>query len=211
MSEELDDIGQQTAAIMKTMLQLATLVALRTRERGQKEAEARAKITEARLKEARELQIREARDNKSKDPRNLELARLVERAVPTVEKAAPGVEKVAPGVQRSGGSKGVSLYKDRYLSQADTAHTAMAATATTAATAASQPLMRYDSTERRMAIAAHLARMGVAPELAAVRMLVEVGQGQSLEDAVRAKPDAQRAVGTRAREVEARGLERVRQ
>ena len=31
MSEELDDIGRETAAMMKTMIQLATLVALRAR------------------------------------------------------------------------------------------------------------------------------------------------------------------------------------
>ena len=73
MSEELDDIGAETAAMMKTMLQIATLVALRTRERGQKEAEARVKVTEARIKEARELQVREARDAKAKDPRNAKL------------------------------------------------------------------------------------------------------------------------------------------
>lgn len=85
MSEELDDIGRETAAMVKTMLQLATLVALRARERGQKEAEARVKVTEARNKEARELQIREARDAKAKDPRNLELARMVEKTVPAKE------------------------------------------------------------------------------------------------------------------------------
>lgn len=36
---------------------------------------------------------------------------------------------------------------------------------------------RYDSQEHRQAIAAHLTRLGVAPELAAVRMLMEIGQG----------------------------------
>lgn len=82
MSEELDDIGRETAAMMKTMLQIATLVALKTRERGQKEAEARAKLTEAKIKEAREAQIREARESKSKDPRNIELAQMVSRPLP---------------------------------------------------------------------------------------------------------------------------------
>ncbi|MCP2287882.1 MULTISPECIES: hypothetical protein [Nocardia] len=184
MSEELDDIGRETAAMMKSMLQLATLVALRTRERGQKEAEARAKITEARMKEARELQIREARDAKAKDPRNLELARMVEKAAP---------------------AKGISLEKDRFSAQAEA--TRMAATAS----AAKQPVVRYDSAERRMAIAAHLSRIGVAPELAAVRMLIEVGQGQPPEEAVRARTEENRSVAARGREPDARGLERTRQ
>ena len=51
-------------------------------------------------------------------------------------------------------------------------------------------MVRYDSAERRMAIAAHLARIGVAPELAAVRMLVEIGQAQPPEEATRKKDDA---------------------
>ncbi|MFE7742389.1 hypothetical protein [Nocardia sp. NPDC057455] len=180
MSEELDDIGRETAAMMRTMLQLATLVALRTRERGQKEAEARVKLTEARLKEAKELQLREARDAKAKDPRNTELARLIEK--PLAE-------------------KGVSLEKDRFSAQAEASRMA--------ANAAAKPAMQYDSQERRMAIAAHLAKMGVAPELAAVRMLIEVGQAQPPGEAVRTRPDEAPSV-TRAREQESRGLERTR-
>ncbi|MBF6168438.1 hypothetical protein IU486_27340 [Streptomyces gardneri] len=182
MSEELDDIGRETAAMMRTMLQLATLVALRTRERGQKEAEARAKLTEARIKEAKELQLREARDAKAKDPRNTELARLIEK--PLAE-------------------KGVSLEKDRFSAQAEAGRMAANAAAT------AKPAMQYDSAERRMAIAAHLAKMGVAPELAAVRMLIEVGQAQPPGEAVRGRPDEAPSV-TRAREQESRGLERTR-
>ncbi|MGK8490918.1 hypothetical protein [Nocardia asiatica] len=183
MSEELDDIGRETAAMMRTMLQLATLVALRTRERGQKEAEARAKLTEARIKEAKELQIREARDAKAKDPRNTELARLIEK--PIAEKS------------------GVSLEKDRFSAQAEASR--MAANAAVGA----KPAMQYDSAERRMAIAAHLAKMGVAPELAAVRMLIEVGQAQPPGEAVRGRPDEAPTV-TRARQLDTRGLERTR-
>ncbi|MFI9511378.1 hypothetical protein [Nocardia sp. NPDC052566] len=183
MSEELDDIGREAAAMMRTMLQLATLVALRTRERGQREAEARVKVTEARLKEAREMQIREARDMKAKDPRNTELARLMEKPVQ---------------------NQGVSLEKDRFSAQAEASR--MAATAA----AHAKPVLRYDSPERRMAIAAHLAKIGIAPELAAVRMLIEVGQAQPPGEAVRARPDEAPTV-TRAREQEARGLERARQ
>ncbi|BDT98889.1 hypothetical protein IU427_01680 [Nocardia beijingensis] len=180
MSEELDDIGRETAAMMRTMLQLATLVALRTRERGQKEAEARVKLTEARIKEAKELQLREARDAKAKDPRNTELARLIEKPIP---------------------EKGVSLEKDRFSAQAEASRMA--------ANAAAKPALQYDSQERRMAIAAHLAKMGVAPELAAVRMLIEVGQAQPPGEAVRSRPDQAPSV-TRAREQESRGLERTR-
>jgi hypothetical protein len=184
MSEELDDIGRETAAMMRTMLQLATLVALRTRERGQKEAEARVKVTDARNQEARELQVREARDSKAKDPRNLELARMVDKAVP---------------------STGISLEKDRFAAQAEASR--MAATAS----AQAKPVIRYDSEERRMAIAAHLARIGIAPELAAVRMLIEVGQAQPPEEAVRIRDEAARTATARGREQEARGLERVKQ
>ncbi|BDT90269.1 hypothetical protein IFM12275_02450 [Nocardia sputorum] len=180
MSEELDDIGRETAAMMRTMLQLATLVALRTRERGQKEAEARVKLTEARIKEAKELQLREARDAKAKDPRNTELARLIEKPIP---------------------EKGVSLEKDRFSAQAEASRMA--------ANAAAKPALQYDSQERRMAIAAHLAKIGVAPELAAVRMLIEVGQAQPPGEAVRSRPDQAPSV-TRAREQESRGLERTR-
>ncbi|MBF6135305.1 hypothetical protein IU501_20170 [Nocardia otitidiscaviarum] len=183
MAEELDDIGRETAAMMRQMLQLATLVALRTRERGQKEAEARVKMTEARQKEARERQLREAADSKAKDPRNVELARMIEK---------PPLDK------------GVSLEKDRFAAQAEA--TRMAATQA----AMSKPLVRYDSVERRAALAQHLTRMGIAPELAAVRMLLEVGQAQSAADAVRARQEEAAAVQRRAREQEARGLQRVR-
>ncbi|WP_067545528.1 hypothetical protein [Nocardia crassostreae] len=183
MAEELDDIGRETAAMMRQMLQLATLVALRTRERGQKEAEGRAKVTEARQKQARELQLREAADAKAKDPRNLELPKMIER---------PPLDK------------GVSLEKDRFAAQAEA--TRMAATQA----AVNKSLVRYDSVERRTALAQHLSRMGIAPELAAVRMLLEVGQAQSAAEAVRAREQEAAVAQRRAREVEARGLQRVR-
>ncbi|MEV6066371.1 hypothetical protein AB0L82_07460 [Nocardia sp. NPDC052001] len=183
MAEELDDIGRETAAMMRQMLQLATLVALRTRERGQKEAEARVKVTEARQKEARERQLREAADAKAKDPRNVALARMIEK---------PPLDK------------GVSLEKDRFAAQAEA--TRMAATQA----AMNKSLVRYDSVERRTALAQHLSRMGIAPELAAVRMLMEVGQAQSAAEAVRAKEQEAAVAQRRAREQEARGRERVR-
>ncbi|WP_280263503.1 hypothetical protein [Nocardia wallacei] len=166
------------------MLQLATLVALRTRERGQREAEARVKMTQERVKEARERMLRDAREAKSKDPRNLELARMLEK--PVLE-------------------KGVSLEKDRFAAQATAARSAAQAAARTKG----RELDRYDSVERRQALAGHLARIGVAPELAAVRMLMEVSQAQPPQAAVRTRPDEPPKV-TRARELEERGRERVR-
>ncbi|MQY21920.1 hypothetical protein [Nocardia macrotermitis] len=178
---EMDDIGAETASIMKQMLQLATLVALRSRERGQKEAEARVKVTESRVKEARELQLREAREAKAKDPRNLELSRMFDKA--PLE-------------------RGVSLQRDR-MPERTGSSTAPVGGQT------SSPGVRYDSAERRAALAQHLNRVGVAPELAAVRMLMEVGQAQPASEAVRARPDTARRIG-QARELEGRGLERTR-
>ncbi|WP_028476670.1 hypothetical protein [Nocardia sp. CNY236] len=181
MSEELDDIGRETAAILRTMLQLATLVALRTRERGQKEAEALVKVTEARVKEAREMQVREARDAKAKDPRNSELARLIDQPI---------------------AQKGVSLDKDRFSAQAEAARVAANA-------AEAKPALLYDSAERRNAIAAHLTKAGVPPELVAVRMLAEIGQARPPSDAVRTRPEQAPTV-TRGREQDSPGLERTR-
>ncbi len=186
MAEELDDIGRETAAIMRQMLQLATLVALRTRERGQKEAEARVKVTESRIKEARELQLREARESKARDPRNSELARMLER---------PPLEK------------GVSLERDSFSEHASAARSAAQEAAS------SRAPVRYDSTERRSALAQHLSRIGVAPELASVRMLMEVGQAAPAAEAVRTIPeDALRLKQAREREglARERTLERSR-
>lgn len=184
MAEELDDISSQTAAMMRQMLQLATLVALRTRERGQKEAEARVKVTEARQKEARERTLREAADAKAKDPRNLELARMIEK---------PPLDK------------GVTLEKDRFAAQAEASRMAATAAATNKA------LVRHDSVERRTALAQHLSRMGIAPELAAVRMLLEVGQAQSAAEAVKSRDQEATVAQRRNREMEARARERERE
>ncbi|MEV6097517.1 hypothetical protein [Nocardia sp. NPDC051981] len=179
MAEELDDIGRETAAMMRQMLQLATLVALRTRERGQKEAEARVRVTEARQKEGRERRLREAADAKARDPRNRELSRILER--PTRE-------------------RGVSLEKDRFSAQAEASRMA--------AQQAGRGSVRYDSVERRTALAQHLSRMGISPELQSVRLLMEVGQAQSAQDAVRLRE--QEAAQRRVREQEAHERERER-
>ncbi|MBF6348628.1 MULTISPECIES: hypothetical protein [Nocardia] len=198
MSEDIDDIGRETAAMMKTMLQIATLVALKTRERGQREAEARVKLTEARVKEARELQIREARDAKSKDPRNLALAQTISRAAAEVKPGSSVPQR------ETGAYRGVQLEKDRVTLERFAENSDQL---TGAATAVS-----YDSVERRAALAAHLSRIGIAPELAAARMLVEVGQAGPASEAARNRPDRTPAV-QRAREQElsrSRGLERSR-
>lgn len=199
MSEELDDMGRETAAMMKTMLQIATLVALKSREKGQREAEARVKVTQEKAKEAREVQVREARDAKSKDPRNLELAQMV--STPTPEKTP------AAAVQREAGPyRGVSLDKDRSGAVGQIS----AVAGNMADRAEGKPSIGYDSSERREALAAHLSKAGVAPELAAVRMLADVGQAKPPVEAVRSRPDETPAVN-RSREQElARGLERSR-
>ncbi|MBF6087934.1 hypothetical protein [Nocardia cyriacigeorgica] len=207
MSEELDDIGRETAAMMKTMLQIATLVALKTRERGQKEAEARAKLTEAKIKEAREAQIREARESKSKDPRNIELAQMVSRPLP--EKTL-GQEKVMGMAQQATATveresmpyRGVSLHKDR--------PTLPAPTGGSVAAAAAKAAIRYDSPERRAALAAHLAKIGIAPEIAAVRMFMEIGQAKPPIEAIRTRPEPGLEILTGREQDRTRGLERTR-
>lgn len=178
---ELDDIGSETASMMKIMLQMATLVALKSREHGQKEAEARAKAVEAKLKEARELQVREARDLKAKDPRNLELVQMMSVGTKATQ------------------ARGLTLEKDPSSPFASTA----------AAAGANAPQVGYDSVERRAAIAAHLERAGVAPELAEVRMLVEMGQGISPDEAIRRTNAGARRAGIE-RSIDPRGIERGR-
>lgn len=182
---ELDDIGSETAAMMRTMLQMATLVALKSREHGQKDAEARAKAIEAKMKEARELQVREARDLKAKDPRNVELVQMMSVGSATVQQA--------PTVER-----------DTVSSYAGSVATAAAG----ASAGGNAPQIGYDSVERRAAIAAHLERAGVAPELAEVRMLLEMGQGISPDEAIRRPIQGARRAGLE-RGIE-RGLERGR-
>ncbi|MET9215809.1 MULTISPECIES: hypothetical protein [unclassified Nocardia] len=178
---ELDDIGSETASMMRTMLQMATLVALKSREHGQKEAEARAKAVEAKMKEARELQVREARDLKAKDPRNIELVQMM----------SVGSKSAQP--------RGLTLEKDP--------SSPFAASATAAG--GNAPQVGYDTVERRAAIAAHLERAGVAPELTEVRMLVEMGQGISPEEAIRRTNAGARRSGIE-RGIDPRGLERGR-
>ena len=183
MAEELDDIGRETAALMRQMLQLATLVALRTRERGQREAEARVKVTQERVKDTRERMLREAREAKAKDPRNLELTRMIDR----------------PALER-----GISLDRSDNLVRTRTPRTVERQQTRERETS------RYDSPERRQALAAHLSRVGVAPDVAAVRMLMDVSQAQPPQAAVRTRPEVPPHV-TRAREHHDRMRERERE
>ena len=69
----LDTVGKEVGGVFRSLLGVATLAAPRMRERGQRDAEARVKVTEEKRKEAREEQIRAARHAKAIDPRNLEL------------------------------------------------------------------------------------------------------------------------------------------
>ncbi|MBO0854775.1 MAG: hypothetical protein J2P18_13560 [Nocardia sp.] len=177
MAEEIDEIGGETAAMMKQMLQLATLVALRSRERGQREAEARVKDTRERVKDTRERMLREAREAKAKDPRNRELARMLER----------------PALER-----GVSL--ERRARERTVERTRSHA----------REIGRYDSPERRQALAAHLSHAGVAPDLAAVRMLMDVSQAQPPEAAIATRPPEPPKT-VRAREIDTRTRERLRE
>lgn len=181
---ELDDIGSESAAMMRTMLQMATLVALKSREHGQKEAEARAKAVEAKIKEAKELQLREAREAKAKDPRNIELDMM---------KSGPALHRSEPTLADAM-TDGVTLSKELDNPFAVTSHATES--------------LAYDSAERRQALAAHLQRSGVSPELTQVRMLVEAGRGISPDEAIRLDEAARHASMARDLARETRGLQR---
>lgn len=148
--------------MMKTMLQLATLVALRTRERGQKEAEARVKISQVRDKERKELAERQLRMDKARDPRNRELQKMIERS-------------------------GVALTKQR----SEQAREFSTLTREQEAPSRVQVLEReqagpgYDSAESRALFAMELAEVGLDPELIELRMLAEAGQAKPPIEAVR--------------------------
>ncbi|GAB4583206.1 WXG100-like domain-containing protein [Nocardia sp. IFM 10818] len=65
--------------------------------------------------------------------------------------------------------------------------------------------------ERQREIAAHLARQGVSPELIAVRLVMELGQAQSVAEAMRARAAEEEHSRTRTREREARARARERE
>lgn len=96
----LDTVGKEVGSVFRSFLGVATLAALKMRERGQRDAEATAKVTEQKLKEAREEQIRAARHAKATDPRNLELIQGIGVPVPVSE------EVKVPRL-----SNGIALYR----------------------------------------------------------------------------------------------------
>lgn len=73
---------------MRQMLQLATLVALRAREKGHKEAVDRTRQREVTQAEARERNLRDREINKANDPRNRELTREAHAGAARAEAAA---------------------------------------------------------------------------------------------------------------------------
>jgi hypothetical protein len=185
---DIDAIGAEAAAMMKTMLQLATLVALRTRERGQKEAEARVKITQARLKEAKELAAREVRETKARDPRNTELQRMIERSGVVLAKDRSIMERDAGELELDH----TLLQRDRAdmnrmtaSAEAQRIDAERLAAERLQVQVIERPGYGYDSQERREGLALELAELGIAPELIEVRMLAEMDSAKPPIEAVR--------------------------
>lgn len=73
-----DDFTRDANEFLKIVLQLYIMYAAHARAKGQREAEARLKIYERQMKEAREERLREARFAKALDPRNQELTKTCE-------------------------------------------------------------------------------------------------------------------------------------
>lgn len=93
----LDTVGKEAGNVFRSLLGVATLAALKMRERGQREAEAKVKVTEEKIKEAHELQLREARHAKAVDPRNAELIQSVGQNIGgRVNEAAPKLGNGVP-------------------------------------------------------------------------------------------------------------------
>lgn len=61
----------------------------------------------------------------------------------------------------------------------------------------------YDSPERRAAVQAHLERIGVSPELARVRELIELSHGHSVDEAARAGQE----IADKLKEARERGID----
>jgi hypothetical protein len=204
---EIDAIGAEAAAVMKTMLQLATLVALRTRERGQKDAEGQVKLTQARLKEAREMAARQVRLAKAQDPRNAELQRMIERQGVVLRKDRADLERAREELSRERAELGrVAGRAERAEAREFAAETMTFAEASALAVAErDDPVLAYDSVERREALALYLADMGVEPELIEVRMMAELAQAkpsveaarEPIRDAIPMPSDPTREIGGR--------------
>jgi hypothetical protein len=189
---DMDAIGAEAAAMMKTMLQLATLVALRTRERGQKEAEQRVKVTQARAKEANELAARQVRESKARDPRNVEIQRMIERTGVVLSKNRSTLDRENQTIEAQQQQLGRDQADFNRMSAAAEAQRIEAdrlvgeqGLVQVMDRDESASVLQFDSAERRMALALELAELGVEPELIEVRMLAEMAQGKPPIDAAR--------------------------
>jgi hypothetical protein len=76
---DMDSIGSEAAAFTRLLIQLLILGATRARQRGQNQATVRLEATRQQVKEAQAQQIRDAHKAKAADPRNKELARVIDK------------------------------------------------------------------------------------------------------------------------------------
>jgi hypothetical protein len=176
---EIDAIGAEASAMMNNIIRMATLVALRTRERGQKEADLRLKVMERQAK-LQQLELeRELRLEKAQDPRNLALERMVERTGVTLERE----QGIARELGRELGAERAAIRSaERTMERAGTM--------TLERERDYRPTVgrsgaTFDSAERRAALAMELVELGVAPELLEVRMLAEMANAKPAHEAAR--------------------------
>jgi hypothetical protein len=192
-SRHVDEMHREGAEILKAMIQMATLVALRARQHGHKQAQARGIATNAQVKETRERMVAQRIEHKAKDPRNAELGRMMD-----------GTARWLAQQPRT-----VSLDRPVRATPAQ-ARTPVQAKVKDTRTP-------YDSSARRDAVARNVydaARTAGrthadAQHLASVRHLLEMGQAQPAQVATRTVPgDMTRGGGVR--EIDGRGLARER-
>jgi hypothetical protein len=161
---EMDDMHKEVNGLMRAMLSLAALAALRTRQRDQAEAEARVLAKTALEREGRELAERQRRLEKAQDTRGIELGRLITRS------NGVSLDK-GRGQERERGVDAISVEQD-----GPTLDRAMERGRVAPA---------YDSAESRAAYAKELTEMGLAPELVELRMVAEMAQAKPVIEAVR--------------------------
>ncbi|CAM2752506.1 hypothetical protein [Skermania piniformis] len=200
MAGELDDMGREAAAMTRAMLEIAGLVAMRARERGQKEAEARARVLSARQKQVKDAKLRELRAVKAMDPRNAQLAKMITQNTATIK--APGqtlakteAEKLALG-KTVGAAKTLGLDKTTEKSLGlEKAATLAAAPEKAAGKTMSKTVgesaakaISHDSPERRAALKAGLEKAGLGKEVVKGRMLADIGQARPVAEAMKVAP-----------------------
>lgn len=177
---DMDVLGKEAAAFMRLLLQITTLIALRTRQAGQRQAEQRAKthnrqveLTKSIRRENQELAKTELARNKARDPRNQQLISM------TLPKP------------------GVNLEKPK----------AIEPKARTPEPQAKAPERRPETPAQ---LAFRLAEMGVSQEVAVARQLHAVAFPVPAQEAIRLRPGETIEQGrARGRGVElSRGLER---